>query len=159
MVILHDQNQLGGGDLSGKVKLKVEPLPTSLSTQIFPPCSSTNFLAKVNPSPVPSIFLALSPPTWRNSSKIFAWSSGEIPIPVSLTEISTEPSACLALMPIRPPSGVNLTALESRLSRICLILRSSPTLVFLPLRHKSNSLLSASMHWDLFSNPPSGFQS
>jgi hypothetical protein len=32
-----DSNQLGGDDLSGKVKLKVEPLPTSLSTQIFPP--------------------------------------------------------------------------------------------------------------------------
>ena len=27
--------QLGSGDFSGKVKLKVEPLPTSLSTQIF----------------------------------------------------------------------------------------------------------------------------
>ena len=50
--------QLGGDDLSGKVKLKVEPLPTSLSTQIFPPCSSTNFLAKVNPSPVPSTLCA-----------------------------------------------------------------------------------------------------
>jgi hypothetical protein len=34
------------------------------------------------------------------------------PDPVSLTEISTEPSACLALIPIRPPSGVNFTALE-----------------------------------------------
>ena len=55
IVILHDQDQLGGDHLSGKVKLKVEPLPTSLSTQIFPPCSSTNFLAKVNPSPVPSL--------------------------------------------------------------------------------------------------------
>jgi hypothetical protein len=52
---LHDQNQLGGNDFSGKLKLKVEPLPTSLATQIFPPCSSTNFLAKVNPSPVPSL--------------------------------------------------------------------------------------------------------
>jgi hypothetical protein len=51
----YDQNQLGSDDLSGKVKLKVEPLPTSLSTQIFPPCSSTNFLAKVSPSPVPSL--------------------------------------------------------------------------------------------------------
>src|SRR5262249_17200698 len=50
-----DSNQLGGDDLSGKVKLKVEPLPTSLVTQIFPPCSSTNFLAKVSPSPVPSL--------------------------------------------------------------------------------------------------------
>ena len=50
-----------------------------------------------------------------------------MPMPVSLTEISTEPSVCLALIPIRPPSGVNFTALESRLRSICLILRSSPT--------------------------------
>ena len=28
VVIVHDQNQLGGDDLSGKVKLNVEPLPT-----------------------------------------------------------------------------------------------------------------------------------
>src|SRR5262245_62103279 len=66
IVILHDQNQLGGDDLSGKVKLKVDPLPTSLSTQILPPCSSTNFLAKVNPSPVPSILCVESEPTCRN---------------------------------------------------------------------------------------------
>src|SRR4029453_15442855 len=52
---LHDQNQLGSDDPSGKVKQKVEPLPISLSTQILPPCSSTNFLANVNPSPVPSL--------------------------------------------------------------------------------------------------------
>ena len=48
-------------------------------------------------------------------------------MPVSLTEISTAPLICLALIPIRPPSGVNLTALDRRLSSICLILRSSPT--------------------------------
>ena len=48
-------------------------------------------------------------------------------MPVSLTEISTEPSASLAFIPILPPSGVNFTALERRLRRICLILRSSPT--------------------------------
>ena len=53
--------------------------------------------------------------------------SGAIPMPVSLTEISTEPSACLALIPIRPPSGVNFTALDSKLSSICLIFLSSPT--------------------------------
>ena len=35
------------------------PLPTSLATQIFPPCSSTNFLAKVNPSPVPSTLVRI----------------------------------------------------------------------------------------------------
>ena len=31
----------------GSVKVNLEPLPASLSAQIFPPCSSTNFLAKV----------------------------------------------------------------------------------------------------------------
>ena len=40
--------------LDGKVNVNLLPLPTSLSTQIFPPCSSTNFLANVNPRPVPS---------------------------------------------------------------------------------------------------------
>jgi hypothetical protein len=54
--ILHYQNQLDA--LSGRVKLKVEPLPTSLSTQILPPCNSTNFLANVNPRPVPSTLCA-----------------------------------------------------------------------------------------------------
>src|SRR5215831_11699184 len=49
-----DSNQLGGDDLAGKLKVKVDPLPNSLSTQILSPCSSTNFLANVNPSPVPS---------------------------------------------------------------------------------------------------------
>src|SRR5215831_18482404 len=126
-VILQGQNQLGGDDLSGKLKLKVEPLPTSLSTQILPPCSSTNFLARVSPSPVPSFLWAYSPPTWRNSSKIVGCSAGGIPIPVSLTEISAPFSVLLAVMLIRPPSGVNFTALERRLRRICLIFRSSPT--------------------------------
>src|SRR5262245_31982974 len=41
--------------LIGRVKVKVEPLPASLSTQIFPPCSSTNFFAMVNPTQVPSL--------------------------------------------------------------------------------------------------------
>jgi len=49
-------------------------------------------------------------------------------MPVSVTEISTAPLIGLALMVIRPPSGVNLTALDNRLRSICLILRSSPTM-------------------------------
>src|SRR6266511_1327265 len=40
----------------GKLKVNAEPLPTSLSTQILPPCSSSNFCAKVNLSSVPSLF-------------------------------------------------------------------------------------------------------
>ena len=42
---------------SGIVKVKVDPLPGSLSSQILPPCSSTNFLVRASPRPVPSCFL------------------------------------------------------------------------------------------------------
>jgi len=43
-----------GYGCAGTVNVKVEPLPISLVTQIRPPCSSTNFLVRVSPSPVPS---------------------------------------------------------------------------------------------------------
>ena len=43
VVILHDQNQLGD-NLSGKVKLNVEPLPTSLPTRFYPPVQLDEFL-------------------------------------------------------------------------------------------------------------------
>ena len=113
---------------TGSVKLNVDPWPTWLWTQIRPPCSSTNFLASVSPSPVPSCLRASSRPTWRNSSKIAAWSSGAIPTPVSLTAMVTTPSAAVAVRPTRPPSGVNFTALDRRFSRICLTFRSSATM-------------------------------
>src|SRR5439155_14979698 len=51
---------------SGKANVKVLPTPSSLSTQIRPPCSSTSFLVSASPSPVPSA-LADPCPTWRNS--------------------------------------------------------------------------------------------
>lgn len=41
------------GSLRGRVKVNVLPLPTWVTTQIFPPSSSTSFLAKANPKPVP----------------------------------------------------------------------------------------------------------
>ena len=62
LVILDDQDQLVGHGRTGKVKVKVEPLPTWLWTPIVPPCSSTNRLASASPSPVPSRFWALERP-------------------------------------------------------------------------------------------------
>ena len=56
--------------LSGSVNVNLLPLPTSLSTQIFPLCSSTIFFAIANPRPVPPFFCAREPSAWRNSSKI-----------------------------------------------------------------------------------------
>src|SRR5205085_10763833 len=38
---------------TGMEKMKVEPLPSSLSTPIQPPCISTNFFVMLSPSPVP----------------------------------------------------------------------------------------------------------
>jgi hypothetical protein len=60
---------LGGGAtaLIGSVKVKVEPRPTSLRTQILPPWSSTNFRERASPSPVPSAHFSAAP-TCRNSS-------------------------------------------------------------------------------------------
>jgi predicted TIM-barrel fold metal-dependent hydrolase len=61
----------GGPHFTGSVKVNVEPRPSSLSTQSRPPCSSTNFLARASPRPVPSR-LRSSVPTCRNSSKMAA---------------------------------------------------------------------------------------
>ena len=61
----------GLNHIIGSVKAKVEPLPTSLLTQIFPPCSSMNFREIARPSPVPSTFLE-AVPTCRNSSNTIA---------------------------------------------------------------------------------------
>src|SRR5262249_35804715 len=49
-----------------------------------------------------------------------------MPTPVSATEISTIPSFIAARTSIRPPSGVNLRALESRFKSTCFTFRSSP---------------------------------
>src|SRR5215475_10800264 len=43
-----------------------------------------------------------------------------MPTPVSLTDISTPPFVGVARTSIRPPSGVNLIALDSRFSSTCL---------------------------------------
>ena len=39
-------NQLGGDDLSGKVKLKVEPLPSWALSQILPPMQLDKLLGQ-----------------------------------------------------------------------------------------------------------------
>src|SRR5262249_14296917 len=49
-----------------------------------------------------------------------------MPTPVSATEISAMPSVIAARTSTRPPSGVNLRALERRFRRTCFTFRSSP---------------------------------
>src|SRR6476620_1265188 len=63
---------------AGRLKLKVLPFPTSLSTEIFPPCASINSLHMARPNPVPR---ALEPGTLKNRSNIFGKYSFWIPGP------------------------------------------------------------------------------
>src|SRR5262245_48868486 len=109
---------------TGSVNVNVEPTPSSLLTRIRPPWSSTNFRHSVSPSPVPSTFLS-AVPTCRNSSNTASWSSGAMPTPVSLTDTSTNPSFGPAATSIRPLSGVNLIAFDSRFKTTWRTFRSS----------------------------------
>ena len=52
----------------------------------------TNFLVNASLSPVPFGLFRSFVGTWRNSSKIKSWCSSAIPVPLSITEISTESS-------------------------------------------------------------------
>src|SRR5262249_51646508 len=91
LVVLNVENSLGSHTViplsrrSGIAKKKVEPLLNSLSTQIRPPCISTNFLAMLSPSPEPPNSLVMLASPCRNSAKMVSILSAAIPIPVSAT--------------------------------------------------------------------------
>src|SRR5262249_39662745 len=97
--------------------MKVAPRPgPSLSALTLPPCSSTMRLTIDRPSPV-----ELSPPVglavrrWKRPNRR-AMSSCERPGPSSLTRIAMPPSSTLIDNSVRPPTGVYLIALLTRLS-------------------------------------------
>src|SRR6266498_2273732 len=70
---------------SGTAKKNVQPFPISLSTQMRPPCISTNFFVMLSPRPVPPNSRVTVASTCRNSAKTFSSSSCGIPMPVSTT--------------------------------------------------------------------------
>src|SRR4029077_598633 len=91
LVVLDHEDPLAGHrqtDPAGSVNTKVLPLPSSLSTQMRPPCSSTNRFESASPRPVPSRCSMPVSVCW-NSSKIRLWSSGARPGPVSATAMRT----------------------------------------------------------------------
>ena len=111
--------------------MKELPSPCWLCTVMVPPIRVTRFLVMDIPRPVPPYFCpvtALSCSKGRNSRSI---NSLLIPTPSSLTvkRSRTFPSffrSCLISRLIFPPSGVNLSALDSRFSRIWFSRRESP---------------------------------
>ncbi len=98
---------------------KREPLPTSLSTLMRPPISSTRRRLIASPRPVPPNSRVVEPSAWEKCSKIFCWASGEMPTPVSSTLIRTRicaPSGSAWARTTTSPWRVNLMALCSRLA-------------------------------------------
>ncbi|MNE29982.1 hypothetical protein D3C80_1234790 [compost metagenome] len=86
---------------------------------MVPPCRSTKSLTSARPRPVPPNSRVFPPWARRKRSKIVERISGATPQPLSWTLSSRRsfPLSSRAHL-IRPPAGVNLKALESRLSRM-----------------------------------------
>src|SRR6266542_705206 len=104
---------------AGSVKLKVEPWPGALESVIRPPCSSTSKRVITSPSPVPRLDWGERSWTRKNLVKICVCSSGERPMPVSLTSTRTNPLSRRAATVMLPSTSVYLWALEMRFVRIC----------------------------------------
>src|SRR4029077_3170074 len=115
-LLAHWAASLIGTTLIGMVILKFEPLPTSDSTVMRPPCSSTILREIDSPRPVPPFLRVLVLSTCWNSSKILAWSAAAMPGPVSTTD-SSKRSPTLSARISTPPWSVNFRALPARLSR------------------------------------------
>src|SRR5262249_54577511 len=69
----------------GIEKKNVEPFPNSLSTQMRPPCISTNFLVMLSSSPVPPNSPVMVGSACRNSANMLSSWCGGMPIPVFAT--------------------------------------------------------------------------
>lgn len=95
------------------------PLPTALSIWNWPLCSSTRDFTIGRPRPVPSWLRVKGLSTWPKAESALSICSGGMPMPVSATEIETQPDAVAgwAERVTWPPCGVNLMALLSRLIR------------------------------------------
>ena len=99
------------------------PTPGVLSSAIDPPISSTRRFEMARPRPVPPRCLDAGASACTNGWKRRAWSSGEMPMPVSVTVISScsrparspRRTARIATLPV----PVNLTALPARFRSTC----------------------------------------
>src|SRR5262245_12412368 len=111
------------GSANGRPTVNVVPTPALLLKEIVPPCASTIAFVIERPRPVPWMFLAVEARKKRSNSR-WASSSG-MPTPVSLTSSCAVSPDEATVTKTSPPSGVNLTAFESRLSTTCVSLEPS----------------------------------
>ena len=123
-----------------KMKENVDPLPNSERTQQFPPNYWVIIFEMWRPRPIPFVFMALLESKKPKSLNNYDWSLCFMPIPVSITEMSTIPPCILVLslksgyncsssisdyfwmnlqtILMEPPEGVNFKALDWRFKRI-----------------------------------------
>src|SRR5215813_4791201 len=86
--------------------------------RIRPPCSSTSDFAIARPSPEPWWLLVSWLSTCSNGRPSFLSADGGMPMPLSTIAITTDWPRILPRTLTRPPSGVNFTAFDRRLSKI-----------------------------------------
>ena len=109
---------------TGTLNPNVLPVPTSLRTQMVPPCSSTIRLPEGEAEAGALLAVEWPAALLKRLEDSFLVLGG-MPMPVSAT-VTTRSFPCRSAdTDTDPPSGVNLTALDSRLTSTCLILSSS----------------------------------
>jgi len=125
-----------GGLRVGMVKLKVEPMPGSLFTQIRPPCISIRDLRWADPDPYPRIggggtFRLLE----RLEDAVELVQGDAMPESVTETWTIVRPSSTMRKDDtVTLPCAVNFAALETRFSRIWRERNSSPHTLGRPVR-------------------------
>ena len=102
--------------------------PRCDSSHIRPPNSSTIRRDSVRPRPVPSSFGAPRPPCWKDSKIRSRSSRRHADAGVGDDHRRARVPTGDAWTETLPPSGVNLTALDTRLSTTCLNLSSSASI-------------------------------
>src|SRR5262249_26271918 len=109
----------------GIEKEKVDPFPSSLSTQTRPPCSSTNFRVMLSPSPGPATSRVMETSPWRNSVNSLSILPFATRIPVSATWY-VRSSPWSSTESVTRPCRVNLRAFPARFMRHCVTRPPSP---------------------------------
>src|SRR5436190_3060217 len=110
---------------TGRLSVNVAPDPGVLCTVTSPFMARARSRLIASPSPAPSCALVRDRPSWTNGSKIISCLSSGMPGPVSRTSIAATRPRSTHVTVTAPPSGVNFTAFDTRLSTICSVLSRS----------------------------------
>ncbi|KZC01309.1 hypothetical protein AU375_02433 [Methylobacterium radiotolerans] len=110
----------GSATVTGMRAEKVEPAPTRLVTATVPPMAATICWAIESPRPVPPNRRVVDWSACEKAEKIVASLSCGMPIPVSETAMTRQPSpASIAIRTETWPASVNFSAFDTKLLSTC----------------------------------------